>query len=597
MKYDEFKTEIAKINDDEKISRLFQLIDANSILEAKNHYAKVLGKKGRNDESMVLLDEVIVLSRNNNDSKQEINALINQANTLVSLTKYGDAAISLLQAEDLLHEFIISERMINKDEIVKKFSSYISTINGLISQNQGQLSESLNYYNSSLKISLGINNLEGVAQNLSNISVIYQIKGDIDKALVYNLKALSVTEKMDNIALRGEIYHDVAITYKLKGEFDKAFDYHIKSLNIHRNLDYRDKLVETLFDLVILTVEFENIKLAEEYLLEIENINTTKPSILTNLKYKLAKATIYKSSNRLVQKAKAFNIFKKIIISDIVVHDLTIFAIVGLCELLIAEFKIVKKEEILKEVKSYLDILSSIAKSQNSVPTLAETYILLYKIELISSNLALAQKYLSMAESIVIENNLSRLEIKVSIEQDYLMEKMQLYEKLFNKNLPVHEMIKELNLHSTLETFLKKRELEDELRYTEDEPIFLFIINTTGITIYSKKFSQEINFNQSLIGSYLMASSHGLSSAIKETKGSIERIKYGDYILLFKTQEEIMFCYAFKGSSYPAIQRLNRFLEEIKGNPVWKQFVKKLPQPKIIENSLEDIIPRFFGKN
>ncbi len=597
MKYDEFKAEITKIDDDEKINQLFQLIEPNSILQAKNYYAILLGKKGRNDESLVLLDEVIIQSRDSNDSKQEINALIDQANTLVSLTKYGDAAISLLQAEDLLHEFIISERMINKDEIVKNFSSYISTINGLISQNQGQLNEAINYYNSSLKISLEIDNLEGVAQNLSNISVIYQIKGDTDKALVYNLKALTVTEKMDNVALRGEIYHDVAITYKLKGEFDKAFDYHIKSLNIHKNLDYRDKLVETLFDLVILTVEFENFQLAEEYLTEIEQINASKPSTLTNLKYRLAKATIYKSSTRLVQKAKAFNIFKQIIVSDIVVHDLTIFAIVSLCELLINEFKIVKNEEILKEVKTYLDILSSIAKSQNSVPTLAETYILLYKIELISSNLALAQEYLSKAELIVVENNLTRLEIKVSLEQDYLIEKMQIYEKLYNKNLPVNEMIKELNLHSTLETFLKRRELEDDLRYTEDEPIFLFIINTTGITLYSKNFSQEVAFNQNLIGSYLMASSHGLSGAIKETKGTIERIKYGDYILLFKTQEELMFCYAFKGSSYPAIQRLNRFLEEIKSNSVWRQLVKKLPQPKLIENSLEDAITRFFGKS
>ena len=193
--------------------------------------------------------------------------------------------------------------------------------------------------------------------------------------------------------------------------------------------------------------------------------------------------------------------------------------------------------------------------------------------------------------------NLTRLEIKVSLEQDYLIEKMQIYEKLYNKNLPVNEMIKELNLHSTLETFLKRRELEDDLRYTEDEPIFLFIINITGITLYSKNFSQEVAFNQNLIGSYLMASSHGLSGAIKETKGTIERIKYGDYILLFKTQEELMFCYAFKGSSYPAIQRLNRFLEEIKSNSVWRQLVKKLPQPKLIENSLEDAITRFFGKS
>jgi tetratricopeptide (TPR) repeat protein len=597
MKYDEFKTEIVKIDDVEKINQLFKLIDPNFILQAKNYYAKILGKKGRNDESLDLLNEVIVQSRENKDIKQEINALIDQANTFVSLTQSGEAAISLLQAEDLLHEFIISKRMINKDKIVKKFTCSISTINGLISQNQGQLSEALNYYNSSLKISSDINNLEGVAQNLTNISVVYQIKGEIDKALVYNVKALSATEKLDNIALKGEIYHDIAITYKSKGEFDKALDYYLKSLTIHNKLDYRDKLVETLFDLIILTVELEDFQLAEKYLLQMERINTTKPSRLTNLKYKLAKATIYKSSKRLVPKAKAFNIFKQIIISDIVVHDLTIFAIVSLCELLIDEFKIVKKEEILKEVKSYLDILLSIAKSQNSVPTLTETYILLYKLELISSNLALAQEYLSMAEVIVMENNLSRLEIKVSLEQDYLMEKMEIYEKLFNKNLPVHEMIKEMNLHNTLETFLKKRELEDDLRYTEDDPIFLFIINNTGITLYSKNFTQDIVFNQKLIGSYLMASSHGLSSAIRETKGSIERIKYGDYILLFKTVDEIMFCYAFKGSSYPAIQRLNRFLEEIKGISVWKQLAKKLPQPKIIESALEDVITRFFGKN
>ena len=56
MKYDEFKAEITKIDDDEKINQLFQLIEPNSILQAKNYYAKLLGKKGRNDESLFLLD-------------------------------------------------------------------------------------------------------------------------------------------------------------------------------------------------------------------------------------------------------------------------------------------------------------------------------------------------------------------------------------------------------------------------------------------------------------------------------------------------------------------------------------------------------------
>lgn len=53
---------------------------------------------------------------------------------------------------------------------------------------------------------------------------------------------------------------------------------------------------------------------------------------------------------------------------------------------------------------------------------------------------------------------------------------------------------------------------------------------------------------------------------------SIDRIKFQDHFILRKSTEPLIICYVIKGQSYPALIKLNKFIEKIKNTPsIWNR--------------------------
>ena len=58
-----------------------------------------------------------------------------------------------------------------------------------------------------------------------------------------------------------------------------------------------------------------------------------------------------------------------------------------------------------------------------------------------------------------------------------------------------------------------------------------------------------------------------VNSFIQETfsaSGSIERLKHKEHTLLLKPIENYLTCYIFKGQSYSALQKLEKFIDSLK---------------------------------
>ena len=96
------------------------------------------------------------------------------------------------------------------------------------------------------------------------------------------------------------------------------------------------------------------------------------------------------------------------------------------------------------------------------------------------------------------------------------------------------------------------------------------IINEAGRTIYSKQFSESKPINKQLIGAFLSAI-NSFSQEVFSTEGYIERIKYNEYTLIFMPKDSILLCYAFKGESYHALQKLENFIQELESeSQLWE---------------------------
>jgi hypothetical protein len=91
----------------------------------------------------------------------------------------------------------------------------------------------------------------------------------------------------------------------------------------------------------------------------------------------------------------------------------------------------------------------------------------------------------------------------------------------------------------------------------------------------------------------------GSVSDLKEKHLPIERIRYKDYTLVMEYNDPLLFCYVFKGESYSAMQKLDKFIANAIGSSnIWESLRKATitGQTNLVEgnSSIEKWIKEIF---
>jgi serine phosphatase RsbU (regulator of sigma subunit) len=104
---------------------------------------------------------------------------------------------------------------------------------GLIYKNRGDIKKALECYTKSLKMHEQIDNKIGIANALNNIGLIYNHQGDVGKALEYLDKTLKMYEEIGNKYGIATSFNNIGFIYNNQGDFKKALEYMIKSMNMY----------------------------------------------------------------------------------------------------------------------------------------------------------------------------------------------------------------------------------------------------------------------------------------------------------------------------------------------------------------------------
>ena len=137
-----------------------------------------------------------------------------------------------------------------------------------------------------------------------------------------------------------------------------------------------------------------------------------------------------------------------------------------------------------------------------------------------------------------------------------------------------------------------------------EEPALLLVISNSGTSLYTKKFDSKMSFSEQLLGAYLNAIDI-LGSNIISNSGSVNSIKFQDKFNMaikgvFFTDSSIKFCYIYKGISYYAPQRLDKFVNLISSHPIISNRIENLiQQNRVIYDfkEFEDLISQCFSFN
>ncbi len=438
------------------------------------------------------------------------------------------------------------------------------------------------------------------------IGEVYCQKGEFKKSIEYFDKIIEIKDYYLGDMFKPMYLNALGKIYGELGEYKIAKKYLLEALDFLKKkkiylfqfINFNISTIKILHNLIVLSINNKDFEKVNNYLDDLYQIKL-KHSELKQVDqiYRLDKGIILKSGNRLMNKIKAEKIFNEIIEEERIDNEITIEVMKNQCEIYLYELEISGEKYILQEMEMLSDKLFMIAESEELFDTLAEAYFLKAKIALLNLDINNARLLLTKAQNIANEYELTRLASKISNQHDSLLMNLDKWEEKIEQNLTLKERL--INSKNDF-LFFEKDSLNSIEKEDKNEiPVYFLIINNINAEcIYNKAF-QNINMDDgSLIAGYISAINIFGKEAFNSS-GSINRIRHGEYITILALKEEFLFGYIFKGYSYSAISKLNKFIKELSYltsnfENITLEFERNLKLPEELHITMENLVENIF---
>ena len=163
------------------------------------------------------------------------------------------------------------------------------------------------------------------------------------------------------------------------------------------------------------------------------------------------------------------------------------FLMLSICDILLTKIKENQDVTLINAVKKNIDQLSEMAIKNNSYLLQAQVLLLKAKFALIELKPEEAKELLNWAQSIAQNKGLIRVAQQISVEYDNLLEHLDTWKQMKQKEANLHERLSLSALDETIEALSRRR--GEAVVVSPEEPVMLLIIlREEGLTLYSKKF-------------------------------------------------------------------------------------------------------------
>lgn len=264
----------------------------------------------------------------------------------------------------------------------------------------------------------------------STLGGVYLLKGMYDDALITFKKRLALAYEMKNLIFIWRSQQQITEVYWKQNQYFDA--YHNLKIVLAKFDDFGDRneiiwrhKAQSLFKLVILALKMSKIDEAREYCKQLEDL-TKNVSLGYPYAVKLAKALMFKSSDKLRDKVKALDLLieindeidkSELYVSDGIVDDnIPLITLLNLYDLYLWELKSTDNSEVKKEIDELSSKLIFIALSYNSFPVLGEAILLDARYNMITANLRYAKELYERAISLSKEQGLDEIAEQAELE-------------------------------------------------------------------------------------------------------------------------------------------------------------------------------------
>ncbi|MFX0064681.1 MAG: tetratricopeptide repeat protein [Candidatus Hermodarchaeota archaeon] len=547
-----------------------------------HHRGLVQSLKGNLNSALENLEQSLALFEEL-DSKQDVAIVLNSLGILYQRRGELDRALEYWQ-----QSIVLNEKLNNTQNIALTLNNL-----GLIFHQRGELDRALEYWQQSLVYFEELDNKPGIALLLNNIGENYKQKGDLDRALNYYQRSLALNQEINNKQLIAVCFNNFGTIYHQKGDLNRALDYLKQSLALREEIGSNLEISDTLFHLISVAGDMGSLEKMQSYLEQLQDINDQEENKIIRQRYRIAEVFMLKTSARMRDKVKAQDLLKQVIAEEVVEHELTVIALLNLCDLLLGELRMTGDKEILHELQGLVNKVTDIAEKQHSYSLLVETYLLKAKLALLDQDFQEAQRLLTQAQLNAENKSLFMLAKKISNEHDIMLEQLSQWEVLKQQNAHLTEGVDLVRLDEQIARMIQQSEV-DVQELPEEEPVMVLILTGGGTSLFSKYFSSKNEVDDQLFSGFLTA----IQAFGKELFAqNLDRIKLEAYTLLLKLEEPFTLCYVFKGQSYSAQQKLARFIHILRtSTSVWESLLKFSDRHQLLDETMSDSLERLLKK-
>ncbi|MFX1531527.1 MAG: tetratricopeptide repeat protein [Promethearchaeota archaeon] len=448
-----------------------------------------------------------------------------------------------------------------------------------------------------------------VPLSLNVIGTSYEEKGELDEALKYLLRSIDLSKGQDLFSkwIIASNLNGIGNVYYQQGKLDLAIEYIEKSLPFFESINIPVFLHEVGWrydSLIKIALDKKSLEQAQKYLRRYREYFEKNKIPEDFPMYLLSKARILRRSTRTRERAEAERfLIQEIERRDKIKSSSTLgvlsawpnLPIVELCDYYLEELRSTNDLGILDDIIPLIDKLLKETKRTKSISLYSYTLLLQGQISLLQMNMGDARRYLTQAQEIAESHGLQLLARAISSEHDRLLEQLNKWETLKNTKAPISERMDLALLDDTVDRMqgrlaIKPPELSDE------SPLLLLILSEGGVLTFSYPFVNEWNHDNELFGSFLTTFNSISDEYFSE---GIDRVKFGQQTALMRSNKPFLICYLFKGQSYKAIQKLDKFASLIQKDASIQKILNKYYQTgQVLELKdfpfLESLIKEIF---
>ncbi len=387
--------------------------------------------------------------------------------------------------------------------------------------------------------------------------------------------------------------------YWAYGKNRLAIEYFERGLMLSEKWGFIFFMAQSLTWLIWAYIDEKSREIANRYFSRLSDLyNQTKEKGEVDIYswYLVSKAYMMKTSSRMRDRVEAQALFREMI--DLASGDGIVVSMGKLCDLLLEELALYNDPEILDEITPLITKSLELAEEAHNYRWLANTKLLQAKLALIQMNIEEAKRLMVEAQNIADLHGLSLLAWWISSDHDKLLEQVDAWDRIKNEEAPISERIKLASANSVLERIQGKHAMEPAESVDEQSTVLL-ILAEGGVLVFSYPFSKEWRIDEDLFSSFLSAFT---SFSTEFFSKGLDRVKFGDDMMLMESIGSFSFCYLFKGQTYIARQKLTKFTKELQHNTsLWQSLEQHYKTSQVLElkesPQLESLITEIFMSN